>query len=74
MFIPSAREGNFNLFNQILQNLLPYFFLDDHTHSSQWRPIFIQGSQQLDKDDTVFSEFRKGHFTVNKSKGSFSGI
>ena len=73
-FICSVREGNFNLFIRTLQNLLPYVFALDQTHYSRWLLIFIQDLQQLEEKDAVFSEFRKGHFTVNKTNCAFSSI
>ena len=76
MFIRSVAQykGNFSLFIRTLQNLLSYVFSLDHTHYSWWLLIFIQDLQQLGKNDAIFFEFRKGHFTVNKTNRSFSSI
>ena len=73
MFIRSQREGNFNLYVDTLNKLAPWFFALDHVHYAHWLPVHIRDMVALKTmHPSIYSEFQKGHFVVQRSVHKFS--
>ena len=75
MFVQSLREGNFNLYQESLKQLVPLHFALDHFHYARWLPIHIHDMVKLSESHpNVEGKFQQGHFVVNKTQRVFSGI
>lgn len=42
MFVRSHRERNFPLYVEIMEQLVPWFFILDHTNYARWLPVHIR--------------------------------
>ena len=75
-FVRSIRTGNFALYKESIQNLLPWFFALDHTHYSRCLSIHLADMLQLkDTNPEVARCFNDGLFVINKTgKKLFSSI
>jgi len=74
-FVRSLREGNFHLYVETLQNLLPWFFALDQTHYARWLPVHVRDMLHLKSlHPEIHDEFTAGHFTVSKTGRKFSSI
>ena len=72
-FVRSLREEDFDLYEQVLDELCPWFFAFDHTNYARWLPIHIKDLVELPvKHPTVYREFKKGNFVVQCSTHKFS--
>lgn len=69
IFIRAHRINNFNLYVESLENLVPWFFVLDHTNYSRWIPIHIRDMQSL--PDSISDEFRKC-WVLQKTQHAFS--
>ena len=72
MYIRSLREGNFSLYIDTLNQLVPWFFALDHVHYARWLPIHIQDMVALKTMHPSVYKFKKGNFVVQQSVHSFS--
>ena len=72
-FVRSIREGNFELYVQSLASLVPWMFALDHTNYSRWLPVHIRDMVTLKtQNPSIYEEFAKGHFAVQKTAHVFS--
>ena len=72
-FIRSLREDNFNLYLDSLNQLAPWFFALDHVHYARWLPVHIRDMNALSTiHPSIYSEFQKGNFVVQRSTNHFS--
>ena len=73
MYIQSLREGNFNLYIDTLNELVPWFFALNHVHYARWLPVHIRDMVALkNMHPSVHDEFQKGNFVVQRSTHAFS--
>ena len=74
-FVRSIREGNFHLYADTLGKLTPWMFALDLYNYSRWLPVHIRGMMMLkEKLPSVFAEFFRGEFVVQKTQHFFSLI
>ena len=72
-FVRSLREGDFELYVQVLDELCPWFFAFDHTNYARWLPIHVKDLVELPtKHPGIYEEFMKGNFVVQRSHHKFS--
>ena len=70
--VRSIREGNFHLFVEALCKLTPWMFALDLTNYSRWLPVHIRDLLMLkEKHPSVFAEFVRGKFVVQKTQHFF---
>ena len=77
IFVHSIRTGNFNLYVQSLTRLVPLFFSlhPFHFNYSLWISVHVRDMMTLSHlHSSIYAEFMKGHFTVQKTDSSFSNI
>ena len=72
LFIRSYRESNFELYKDVLQELLPFFFALDHVHYARWVSVHLRDMETLDSN--TGAQFLQGDFTVHKTARPFSSI
>ena len=73
MYIKSLREGNFKLYINTLNQLVPWCFALDHVHYARWLPVHIKDMVALKTmHPSVYHEFQKGNFVVQRSTRGFS--
>ena len=71
-FFCSHREGDFDLYVQVIDELCGWLFIFDQTH---WLPVHVKDMVQLQhKHPEVLQEFRRGNVVVQKSDKKFSLI
>ena len=71
--VRSFREANFEHYVQCLGQIVPWMFAFDHTNYARWLPIHIKDMVQLkERVPSVYEEFNKGNFVVQKSTHVFS--
>ena len=74
-FVRSLREGDFDLYVQVIDELCGWLFVFDQTNYSRWLPIHVRDMVELEwRHPEVLAEFRKGNFVVQKSQHKFSLI
>ena len=74
-FIKSIRTGNFKLYVNALQRIVPWLFTLDHVNYARWLPIHLRDMVMLeDTHPAVYEEFMEGKFVVKKSNRKFSSI
>ena len=74
-FVRSLREGDFDLYVQVIDALCGWLFIFDQTHYSRWLPVHVKDMAQLQhRHPEVLQEFRRGNFVVQKSGKKFSLI
>ena len=74
-FIRSLREGNFNLYVQVCDELCAWFHVMDHTNYAHWLPIHVRDMVELpEKHPAIYEEFLKGNFVVQRAEHKFSLI
>lgn len=74
-FVRSLREGDFDLYVQVLDELCPWFFVFDHTNYARWLPVHVKDLVELpEKHPEVYREFKDGNFVVQRSCHKFSLI
>ena len=47
VFVRANRERNFTLYINVLEQLVPFFFILDHTNYARWLPIHIRDMKAL---------------------------
>ena len=70
--VRSYRESNFELYKDVLQELLPFFFALDHIHYARWLSVHLRDMETLDSNTSA--QFSQGNFTVHKTARAFSSI
>ena len=75
MFVQSLRSSNFQLYVEVLVQLMPWFFALNRTNYSRWLSVHIRDMQQLPvKHPELVSEFEAGKFTFQKTENAFSAM
>ena len=75
IFGRSLREGNFQLYKDVVTELVPWFFALDHANYARWVPAHIRDMISLDNHlPALADEFRKANFVVHKIHHAFSAI
>ena len=73
--VRSIREGNVLLYVEALGKLTPWMFALDLTNYCRWLPVHIRDLLILkEKHPSVFAEFVRGKFVVQKTQHFFSLI
>ena len=73
--VRSLREGDFDLYVQVIDELCGWLFIFDQTHYSRWLPVHVKDMGQLQhKHPEVLQEFRRGNCVVQKREKKFSLI
>lgn len=74
-FIRSQREGNYKLYVESLQAMIPYMFVMDHYHYARWLSVHVSDLQELPSDAMdVHRAFLDGNFVTQKSTRKFSAM
>ena len=74
-YVRCIREGNFDLYVQMLGKLVHWFFSMGHIHYARWVPVHIRDMILLkDMNPDVYNEFQKGKFVITKTFNPFSKI
>ena len=72
-YLRSIREGNFDLYIQMLGKLVHWFFSMGHTHYARWVPVHIRDMIMLKgRNPDVYNAFKKGKFVITKTLNPFS--
>ncbi len=71
IFIRAQRTGNFNLYLDALEALVPWFFALDHINYARWIPVHIRDMKFL--PDSIQDEFQR-FWAVQKTSNVFSSI
>ena len=72
-FVHSLRDGDFELYVQVMGELCPWFFVFDHTNYSRWLPVHVNDLVMLPTvHPGIYDEFMKGDFVVQRSNHKFS--
>ena len=75
MFVRSLRSSNFQLYDEVLVQLMPWFFALNRTNYSRWLFVHIRDMQQLPvKHPELVREFEAGKFTFQKTENAFSAM
>ena len=75
LFIKSLRTGNFDLYISMLHKMLPWFFATNHPNYARWLSVHLRDMCALEETvPEVAAAFKKGLFTVSKTRRSFSAI
>ena len=70
-FVRSLREGNFKLYIEALDQLMPWFFALDHLHYSRWLPVHLHDMIHLGSmHPDVAAQFQCGNFVIKKTHRS----
>ena len=73
--VRAFREGNFHLYRESLQELIPYLFAINNVNYARWLPIHLCDMMSLEKQHPeVAREFHNGNFVVHKTDRIFSGM
>ena len=73
IFVRAHREGNFPLYVEVLEKLVPLFFALDHVNYSRWLPVHIRDMKMLPK--SIKEEFaNECHWVLSKTNNTFSTI
>ena len=74
-FVRSIREGNFQLYIEALDCLMPWFFALDHPHYSRWLSVHLRDMKSLKNiHPEVAKQFESGKFVVKKTHRTLSSI
>lgn len=75
VFIKSIRSGNFMLYIESLEKLIPWFFALDHVHYARWLSVHIMDMKYLHlTNPDIYFEFLNGKFVVRKTNNPFSAM
>ena len=73
IFVAAHREGNIQLYVEVLEKLTPLFFAMDHVNYARWMPVHIRDMKCL--PESIKEEFEKqGHWVLSKTNKLFSAI
>jgi len=68
-------EGNYQLYKDASQSLVPCFFALDRTHYTRWLPAHIRNMECLETEIPATSaEFKNGNFVLDKTNPAFSSL
>ena len=70
LFIRAQRDADCHLCLEAFKQMLPYFYLYDHTNYAKWGIVYLAEMNQLPQE--VEDEFRAGNFVVKASQLSFN--
>ncbi|XP_044004211.1 uncharacterized protein LOC122849544 [Aphidius gifuensis] len=76
-FYESSRLGNWDLFLQSIQQMLPFFHAANHFHYAKCAQIFLQDMENLKNsmDPVEYHQFtNESMFTIRRSDKAFAGI
>ena len=74
-FVLALRKGNFKLYIETVEKLIPCFFAFNHTNYARWLPIHLRDMISLkDNHPFVYTKFEQGCFVVWKTRRKFSAI
>ena len=74
-YVKATRTGNFKLYIDILDRLMPWVFATGHTYYARNLPVHLRDMCTLEEHlPELYDEFFKGHFVVQKSRRPFSKI
>jgi len=74
-FIRAERDGDWTLHLASMTEMLPYFFAFDRMNYARWGSVYLADMQLLPESaPAVHEEFKKGNFTVSRSKNKFSQL
>ena len=72
-YVKSLRTGNFALYVETIELLLPWMFVLDHHHYARWLSVHVRDMKNLETNNPdIYQEFCKGKFVVKKTNRSFS--
>ena len=72
-YVRCIREGNFDLYVQMLGKLVPWFFSMGHTNYARWVPVHIRDLILAeDRNPYIYNEFQNGKFVITKTLNAFS--
>lgn len=75
LLVRSQREGNFPLYVDALEAIVPWFFSLDHTNYARWLLVHIRDLSTLEVcHPQLYSEFCTGNFVTYKINHYFSAI
>lgn len=73
--IKAERTGDFALYIESLESMLPVFFATDKPNYSRWLTVHVAEMKSLpDTNPQLYEEFCKGNFVVNRSGASFASV
>ncbi len=71
LFVRAHREQNFKLYVNVMDILIPLFFVLDHINYARWLPVHLRDMRSL--PDTIRIEFEEnGHWDISKTSHKFS--
>ena len=71
-FLKSIRMSQFDPYLECLRKMVDWFFALDKTNYSRWLSVHIKDLENLPAD--AQEEFKKGNFTVKRTRCKFSAI
>ena len=72
-FIQSQREGNLDLYIEVLGEIIPCFFTFNHSNYARWLPVHVRDLVNLQaQHPDLYAEFQKGNFVVQRSDARYS--
>lgn len=75
VLIKAIRTGNFILYIESLEKLIPWFFALDHIHYARWLSVHLMDMKQLYlTNPDIYSEFLNGKFVIRKTENPFSAM
>ena len=74
-FVKACRTGDFGLYLESLDHVLPWVFATNHSHCARNLPLHVRDMCSLKAlHPQIYDEFCKGNFVVQKTKRPFSMI
>ena len=74
-YVKSIREGNFQLYLEVLAQIIPWLFALDCNNYARWLPVHLRDMLNLSETHPdVYQQFSAGNFVVKKSEHAFSMI
>lgn len=74
-FVKSCRTGDFSLYIETLDHLMPWVFALGHTNYARNLPIHLRDMVTLEeRHPALYTEFQSGHFMGQKTARAFSQI
>ena len=72
-YVRCIREGNVDLYVQMLDKLVPWFFSMGHINYARWVPVHIRDLiLAKDRNPDIYNEFQNGKFVITKTLNAFS--
>lgn len=74
-FVRACRSGDFNLYIETLDRLMPWIMAMDHTHYSRNVPVHLRDMATLqEQHPALYIEYLQGHFVGQKTDRAFSRL